>query len=337
MIDGPTPESFRERFALATFPDGGVVADLRTGSYGKVNATGAAMLGALERAASFEAAAAEIASRLQIPVSVASRDMRGLVATLAGAGARTAPFGVLRYRPAPEGGYDLWHGERRALHVDADARRLTLASPPESLPFKIYDYVSDIAPKLLFLAGVPVLHGSSVVLGEGVLAMCGMSRAGKTTTARAFAAHGSRLVSEDLVILDLRDDQPRVFLEAEAGVRRWFREGARALEANHTAALDVRALRDAAAGPTYPLSTLWFLDAGRRGDGFVRNVIGKTDALVDLLTHAFLGAEGDASWKRYLAAGRAIVAAATPCRMDLPNGLAALDAAIRDYRTNSAS
>jgi hypothetical protein len=332
-----TPESFRERFALATFTDGGVVADLKMGSYGKVNAAGAAMLASLERATTFDAAAEEVASRLKIPVSVALSDMRGLVATLAGGGVRTAPVGALMYRPAPDGGYDLWHGDRRALHVDAAARRLTLASPPESLPFKIFDYVSDIAPKLLFLLGVPVLHGSSVMRGEGVLAMCGMSRAGKTTTARAFAAHGSRLISEDLVVLDPSDGKPRVFLEAEPRVRRWFREGARHLEADHAAALDVQELRDSASGPRLPLDSLWFLDAARRGDRFARTVIGKTDGLVDLLTHAFLGAAGEASWKRYLAAGREIIAAATPCRMDLPNGLTALDEAIRGYRTSSAS
>jgi hypothetical protein len=337
VSDGLTPQAFRERFALATFSDGGVVADLTNGSYGRVNATGAAMLAALDGAASFDDAAADVAARLKIPVAVALRDLRGLVATLGGAGVRTAPIGVLRYRPAPEGGYDLWHGERRALHVDASTSRLTLASPPESLPFKIYDYVSDIAPKLLFLLGIPILHGSSVALGEGVLAMCGMSRAGKTTTARAFAAHGSRLVSEDLVVLDTSDGEPRVFLEAEARVRQWFRQGSRELEASPAAALDVQPLRDAAAGPTRPLDTLWFLDASRRGDGFVRNVVGKTDALVELLTHAFLGAEGETSWRRYLAAGRAVVSAATPCRMHLPNGLAALDEAIRLYRTSSAS
>ena len=332
-----TPAAFRERFGLAAFADGGVVVDLTTGSYARVNATGAAMLASLERAATFDAAAEECATRLRVPTAVALQDMRGLVTALDRDGVRTAPVGILRYRPSPEGGYDLWHDERRALHVDASARRLTLASPPESLPFTIFDYVSDIAPKLLFLLGIPVVHGSSVGIADGVLGMCGMSRAGKTTTARAFAKHGSQLISEDLIVLDLESGAPRVFVDAEGHVRRWFKEGARALEVDPAAALDIAALRSAATGPTLPVHTLWFLDAGRRGDRLVQKVISKTDALVELLTHAFLGADGEANWKRYLAAGQAIVAATTPCRMDLPDGLPALDEAIRSYRTNSAS
>jgi len=337
VTDDLTPQSFRERFAVAAFTDGGVVADLRTGSYGKINATGVAMLASLEGATSFEAAAEDIATSLKIPLAVALSDLRSLVATLGGAGVRAAPFGVVEYRPAPDGGYDLWHGEHRALHVDAPAKKLTLASPPESLPLRIYDYVSNIAPKLLFLLGVPILHGSSVAQGSTVLSMCGVSRAGKTTTARVFATHGSRLISEDLIVLDLSGGPPRVFLEAEPRVRRWFHEGACELEANHGTALDVQALREAASGPALPLETLWFLDAARRGDRFARAVIGKTEALIELLNHAFLGAESEASWRRYLAAGRAVVANATTCRMDLPNGLQTLDDAIRLYSTNSAS
>ncbi len=239
-----TPEMFRERFALATFADGGVVVDLQTGSYSRVNATGAVMLAAFEGAATLDAAAEACASRFGIAGDVALRDLSALVGDLNREGVRREPLDPFRYRPAADGGYDVWHDATHVLHVHEGGRLLTLASPPEALPLRIYDYVSGIAPKILFLRGVTVMHGSSCMRGDSLLGICGKSRAGKTTTARTFAKHGCALMSEDLLVFDPDLSKARVFVEGEKTVDRWFHDGARALEADHAATLDIGALHE---------------------------------------------------------------------------------------------
>jgi hypothetical protein len=332
-----TPSLFRERFALATFADGGVVVDLVTGSYARMNPSAAALLSILRDARETASAIETAASRFGISPARARADLEALSLALEREGTRIPPIEPFRYRPAADGGYDLWHGERRALHVDATATRLVLACPPETLSFPLFEYVSDMAPKLVFLMGTPVLHGSAWLGAGGALGLCGKSRAGKTTTARALARQGGVLVSEDLIVLARDLARPAVYEGAEKKVHAWAREVAAALTDAPGTAADLRALQAAATGPTVPLSALWFLDARRRGDAFTLAPLSKTGALVELMSHTFLGAAGEAQWRRFLDAGRSIVDAAAAFEAALPLGLDRLDGAMGDYAMNSAS
>jgi hypothetical protein len=330
-----TPEMFRERFALATFADGGVVVDLQTGSYSRVNATGAVMLAAFEDAATLDAAANTCASRFGIPGPTALHDLRALVGDLNREGVRREPIDPFRYRPAADGGYDVWQDDTQVLHVSEGGRRLTLTSPPAALPLRIYDYVSGIAPKLLYLRGVTVMHGSSCTRDDALLGICGKSRAGKTTTARTFAKHGWALMSEDLLVFDADLSKARVFVGGEKTVDRWAREAAASLAGSGSTA-DSDGLMRAASGDTVPLRNLWFLDAARRGERFEARPLGRTRALELVVANHFLGA-GTGTWRRHLAASHAIAASIDACELDLPNGLDRLDEAIGRYTTNSAS
>jgi hypothetical protein len=332
-----TPEMFRERFALATFADGGVVVDLQTGSYSRLNATGAVMLAAFEGAATIDAAAEACASRFGIAGKVALHDLRALVGDLNGEGVRREPLDPFRYRPAADGGYDVWHDATHVLHVHEGGRLLTLASPPEALPLRIYDYVSGIAPKILFLRGVTVMHGSSCMRGDALLGICGKSRAGKTTTARTFAKHGCALMSEDLLVFDPDLSKARVFVGGEKTADRWAREAAAALAAGTGSTADTEGLMSAASGDSVPLRTLWFLDAARRGERFEARTLGRTRTLEMVVANHFLGAGGTAMWRRHLATSHTIAGSVSGCELDLPDGLDRLDEAIGRYTTNSAS
>jgi hypothetical protein len=338
IVEEVTPDAFRERFALATFAEGGIVVDLSTGGYSRLNSTGALFLAALQAAASTAAATEVVARRAGLSLARAAEDMRALVVSLSRGGVRIEGPGPMMYRPKGGGGYDLFHGVHRALHVDSSARRLTLCSAVESLPLPIFAYVSEIGPKLLSMQGVPVLHGSSCQHGGGALVMCGKSRAGKTTTARVFAKNGRSLVSEDLIVLDDDLDYPGIFVEAETKIRQWFKEASAELTRRNDAEVDLAPLREAATGATVPMKTLWFLDAKRRqGDRFAIEGLSEPDALAQLMDHAFLGSVERESWRRYVAAGHSIISAVSPYRAYLPDGLERLEAAIQRYSTNSAS
>jgi hypothetical protein len=331
------PRAFRERFALATFPDGGVVLNVETGSYARLNAAGAAVLEELARADDDAAARAAIAARLRAPDAVAAEHLAALTAGLEAPGVRIEPPDPFRYRVAEGGGYNLWHGPTRVLHVDADGRTLALVSPPEALSLRVYDYVSAVAPKLLFLRGVTVLHGSSC-LHEGRLGgICGKSRAGKTTTARTLARHGRKLVSEDLLVLGPDLTAPRVFVGGEGHVDRWARAAAATLAAGAGTTTSVDELLGAAGGDDVPLASIWFLDAARRGASFAARPLARARALELVLANHFLGAGGTETWRRHLASCHAIASHVTAYELDVPNGLDRLDEALARYTTNSAS
>ena len=65
-------------------------------------------------------------------------------------------------------------------------------------------HLRSVVPKLLALRGIRVLHASAVEIDGSLLVFSGQSGAGKTTSAKAFAQAGARLVSEDLLVLHAR-------------------------------------------------------------------------------------------------------------------------------------
>jgi hypothetical protein len=165
--------------------------------------------------------------------------------------------------------------------------------------------------------------------------MCGKSKAGKTTTARTLARHRGHLVSEDLIALRLEDGVPCVFFLGEDTIDQWARDAAEALKRG-AGAVETAGLLQAATGPTVPLTSLWFLDAARRGERFQLSELPKTAALAELLTHGFLGGGSAESWRRFLATGHAVVSAAQTFQAALPLGLDRLDAALADYARSHA-
>jgi len=336
MSDTITPDVFRGRFALAVFSDGGVVLDLETGSYSRVNSSAAILLEELDRADTTTAAVTKAADRLQIPAALALEHFRALTTQLVGEGLRHEPPDPFRYRRSHDGGYDLWHGDRLVLHADERGERLTLVALPPTLPLPVYDYVSAVAPKLLFLRGVTVLHASSWLRQGSLLGLSGKSRAGKTTTARTLAKHGGQLFSEDLLVLAADLSRPEAFLSGEATTHRWSHETSHQLERGSGWAGTDELVR-AASGPTVPLTDLWFLDVRRRGDKLQVHQLGRSEGLVLVLANHFLGAAGPDSWRRHFAASRAISAAVTAYEVSVPAGLENLDRAIGAYTTNSAS
>ncbi|HTS64438.1 MAG TPA: hypothetical protein VMH28_20585 [Candidatus Acidoferrales bacterium] len=65
-----------------------------------------------------------------------------------------------------------------------------------------------VFPRVLHLRGIPCLHASAVMTGEGVVAFSGESGAGKSTAVACLVAAGYPLVSDD--VLPLRRDSAAV-------------------------------------------------------------------------------------------------------------------------------
>jgi hypothetical protein len=68
-------------------------------------------------------------------------------------------------------------------------------------------FVRGVIPVVLLARGFEALHASAVVVPQGVVALCGTSGTGKSTTALAIAAQGVRHYSDDTVIYQVLDGQ----------------------------------------------------------------------------------------------------------------------------------
>jgi hypothetical protein len=66
-------------------------------------------------------------------------------------------------------------------------------------------FVRGVTPVVLLARGFEALHASAIAVRQGVVALCGTSGTGKSTTALAIAAMGARHYSDDTVIYEVSD------------------------------------------------------------------------------------------------------------------------------------
>ena len=69
-------------------------------------------------------------------------------------------------------------------------------------------FVRGVIPVVLLARGYEALHASAVVVPQGVVALCGTSGTGKSTTALAIAADGASHYSDDTVVYQVVDGRP---------------------------------------------------------------------------------------------------------------------------------
>src|SRR5262249_20724838 len=228
----------------------------------------------------------------------ASRAIADVVAGLAAPAIRSAPPGAYHFIPTANG-YILRQDSRKLLEVERGGQMISLPGghPPDQ-PALLEFYVRALAPKLLFQRHVAVLHASSCLTDkEEVIAFAVLSGAGKTTTAKAFAAT-MRLMSEDLLVF-ADAEEPRVLVNAERFIHDWAHEVSVALLASPEG-VTPSDISNVVRGPSVPVERLLFLDRSRRiGDQFAAQPLEKSDALITFMTHDFLGGSEEEAWRRY--------------------------------------
>ena len=326
---------FHTRYAWARHPTGGVVVDLGSGNYYRVNATAALICDALLAGGD---ATARVARDLNVSREEAATVIAEVTDELSRPAVRRPPPGAYHFLGVDHG-YILVHGDRTVLAVDARGETIRLPSTdPLGDPTVLEFYVRALAPKLLFQRQVMVLHASACLSGAGrLIAFAGLSGAGKTTTARAFAAAGLRLVSEDLLVFQPGDGNSRVALQGETYVQSWARGITERLLENRSS-VPVGDLSGAVRGPDAPVETILCLDRNRRaGERLSTQTMDGPDALVALMTHTFLGAREPEHWRRYLAATSALVTAVHVREATAPQGVESLMDAASAYISNLAS
>jgi hypothetical protein len=333
------PDAFAQRYLLARYETGGVVIDLASGNYFRINRTAALVCDALAHAPDPSAAANSVASALGIDTDEAGRVVAEVVAGLDAPGVRGEIQGSYHFFPT-ESGYELRHGDRRVLEVSSDGGHLRIAAgaaPPAASQLELY--VRALAPKLLFQNDVTVLHASCCAAAGKLIAFAGVSGAGKTTTARAFVAAGAIPVSEDLVVLAPGQAAASVLMRGEASVHGWARAMASRLLADPDRPLPVGALAaETIQSPATRLDSILFLDVARRDRSDFRSApLAEPDALAELLRHDFLGALAAHSWRRFFHAAVALLAQIDARALWAPAGVDGLTAAAARYISRTAS
>jgi hypothetical protein len=334
---GEGDRRFAERYVVRAFPSGGVIVDLETGNYFRVDARAAVACAAIIDGDTDGAVTREVASRLAIPPEHAERVIADTRAALAAAPVRGVPTGPYHFHPE-EDGYGLWHAGKRVLAVALPD--LEVSVPPrlgiEQSPLLEF-YVRAVAPKIMFTRGLSVLHAAACRVGKKLLAFSGQSGAGKTTTVRAFVQAGATPVSEDLLVFRTTAPRPTVALGSEGRVHAWAKSAAERL-ASGAARMPSHDLAAIADGPEMPLSAVMFVDAARReGADFTVRPMNDADGLLALMENDFLGAASAQSWRQFIATATALCSAVQLGVVTAPAGVERLAPAAARYMSSWTS
>lgn len=325
---------FDQRYLLARYPTGGVVVDLESGNYFRVNASAALVCEAMRTGGDIEG---RIAERLGLTRPQADKILGEVASGLRTPQVRRTPQGSYHFFQE-ERGYVLKHGERVVLEVDGAEAGIRLP-PGTEVPAEaqLELYVRALAPKLLFQRGVTVLHASACVVHGRLIAFAGVSGAGKTTTVRAFADAGATLVAEDLVVLLPEMPRPEVFVHAERFIDGWARKTTSHLLRSR-AAISYAELAGAISGKRTGLDAIVLLDKSRRsGTALEIRLLDRPEALSALLMHDFLGAADPETWRRFFGAAVQITGATEISGATTPDGIEHLPGAVQAYIAKYAS
>jgi len=335
---GEASSQFRDQFAVEPIGDEGVLVNLTTGGFFRLNPTATKACLALQDSTSLSEAADRLAASMTLTPEQAASLLAGVRVQLTAPGVPTELIGPFRYRRHGSG-YALEETGRVVLTMDPAGRKLRLHAPAHTLTFKMVEYVRAVTPKLLHLRGVTVLHASACLLPRGLTAFSGKSGAGKTTTARAFDAAGARLISEDLVVLTRDSRIPAVAVDGERRAHEWAAATADALVDAPEAEFDCDGLAEVSSpGPEIPLAAIWFVDRSRReGPALRQRPFTAIDGALALLGNNFLGSDSPESWRRHVRETHAIARQLALWEVTMPDGLGELAAAARAYATNTAS
>jgi hypothetical protein len=328
-----------ERFLIETFSERGVLLDLATGTYFRMNGPGRHVCEALLSTPSLEAAVAEVVQRLHISAEQAAIEVteisNGLIAPVP---RRTSP-GPFSYRPDMHL-YLQCFEDVPVLEIGPDGQNARVL-PGAGERVSLEDCLRVAAPKLLVLQGFTVLHASACVVEGGLVAFCGLSGAGKTTTARAFSEAGWTAFCEDLIVIEtasLSTPRPAAHALGEEGAHSWARATARSqakVDVIDCSGLGKTVVADR---KTIPLRTALFLANDRRmGKDIVLAQATPDGALVHLMECSFLASSSPSSWRQLFESFAAIARTVDGFVVSVPQGISSLADAARRYIDSSTS
>jgi hypothetical protein len=328
-------DHFRDRYAVRRFDDGGIVVDLATGSYSRLNRSAASICEALLVAGSITSARRLIGEELRLNDAEVTMAIDHVLASLEFPGPRLVrPDPFVYELSADRGGYALLANGSPKVWVSSNGLTIRWVANDRPGVVQTSEYLRAIAPRLLFLTGEAVIHGAACQAPNRSFAVCGDSGAGKTTTARAFDRVGARLFAEDMLVI-ASPSPLTVHSGGEEAIRKWALESAehllRRLE------IETSGIQAALDGMPIPVSEIWRIAANQRAEGarVLSRRLGTTDGALAVMTSLFLGATTLPEWRRFLELAATIAMSTSVFEARLPQGLDRLQEAAELYARNS--
>ncbi len=299
--------SFVERFALAPIDDEGVLLDRSTGEFFRVAGPSLVAFDALLRGGDVASAARALAKRFRVTERAAEKDVRALLRGV----------DVAKKRPRARAISFRAEGEAFAMRVGkATVLRVRAHGAVVERESMRRESLRVVAPHVLALRGVAVLHASSVLVRDEVLAFVGPSGVGKTTLAGALVRRGLEAVGRDLLVLD---GPRRARLDGERAILAWTRARTRVVTSSPVGLRPARAR---------PLGAVFLLERGRADEPLLAARLSGAEALARLFENAFIELPVPGVWTAALETSRALAARGLVHRLRVPGSLPALRAAL---------
>jgi len=212
------------------------------------------------------------------------------------------------------------------FEIDPAGNEVRLVTTPDRIAGKLRYLLRALAPKILALRGFTVIHASAVDLGGTLLAFSGLSGAGKTTTAKAFAAAGARLVCEDQLMLVPAGSEVLVPLGVEDDIAAWVGKSESSLGALGVA--NCQDLDQSGNGARVPIREIGFLHSNRRvGRDYHATRLSPASTAGGIFKNTFYGSDTREGWIRHLDVAARIAAFVHGFVLVLPAGLELLQEA----------
>jgi hypothetical protein len=320
--------AIRARFDLIEIDGEGILINREDGGLYRLNRTAYEIWAALMDGRSIPTIADGLTQRFGIERGRAERDT---LAALDQLPAPRSPPPTDRFRwSAKDSGYGFFVDELLLFEIDAPANSLRLGSGVTLSAEDARLHLKAVVPKILALRGIRALHAAAVQMAGSLLVFSGRSGAGKTTSARAFAAEGAQLVSEDLLVLASDTNIPDAMIGGEAVIRTWAaREGSR-LATHPDQFVDCTALDRSLDGERRSVQRILLVDAERRtGDRIGIEELTRPEALIALMESTYFASADANSWRSIFGSLRGLVTGASTARATMPLGLSELRSAAR--------
>jgi hypothetical protein len=328
-------EALRTRFDVMPIDGEGILIDREGGGVYRLNRTACEIWSAVMAGHSVPEISASIASHFGIARERATRDVRMALMELpspsAGSSTQQEPAGYL-WQATP-GGYALVDQDTTICEIARDGSQLCLPPGAPTSYVDAWRAIRSVVTRVLALRGVYVLHASAVAIDGIATVFTGLSGAGKTTTARAFARVGADIVSEDLLVLAPPPAIGSVIIDGEKRIRSWLTEATERAVKLHHEPIRCDGLDRIAKGKTLPIDTILLLDVARRaGDRIEVEPLSRTSALIELIKSLFFASADASDWLAQLDFLKTLVTGAVTSTSTMPLGVATLDSAVQRFR-----
>jgi len=263
----------------------------------------------------------DIVSWILEQTEMAPGDVRKMVEDILSPKTESAQTADKEYRYEPDGeGYRMSNEGRDRLWYSNNGNCVRWIDDERS-PERIGDCLWTALPRLLFLKGQYLLHGSAINHRGQAMLFVGDNGAGKSSAARAFATKTTSVCGDDKIAIGVDSSTGAVVPNAEPFYKKWVMDARLILKSSMNSIAGPE-LYDGS-GAELPVTSVFFLSPAQRESTTVCRFesMGATEAAGMLFRQFFFGNNAHALWQVPLHWSAHVANRARCGRLYVPNDL----------------